>query len=254
MIVVAQTVDKLKDVGFHWATRSGVTVAMSDVLVPPNKAEILDKYEERADKLEAAVPARCPDSDDERRGFAGRDLEARPPNDVGKAMEHHPAGQPDRHDPVVGCHRNLTQVRVGHEGSGGQPEGVSSSRGRSSPRSATGLTVVGVLHQHPRRAQGLADTALRTADSGYLTRRLADVSQDVIVRGTDCGTDRGIVVPLGEKQADGSIIRDAHVETVPTPARWPPMRSTPTATSSSSAATTWATRLSPRCWRPVSTR
>jgi len=52
MIVVAQTVDKLKDAGFHWATRSGVTVSMADVLVPPNKAEILDAYEARADKVE----------------------------------------------------------------------------------------------------------------------------------------------------------------------------------------------------------
>ncbi|MBP0532809.1 hypothetical protein J8J19_21820, partial [Mycobacterium tuberculosis] len=52
MIVVAQTVDKLKDVGFYWATRSGVTVSMADVLVPPAKAEILERYEERADGLE----------------------------------------------------------------------------------------------------------------------------------------------------------------------------------------------------------
>lgn len=52
MIVVAQTVDKLKDAGFYWATRSGVTVSMADVLVPPRKKEILDHYEERADKVE----------------------------------------------------------------------------------------------------------------------------------------------------------------------------------------------------------
>ena len=52
MIVVAQTVDKLKDAGFHWATRSGVTVSMADVLVPPRKKEILDHYEDRADKVE----------------------------------------------------------------------------------------------------------------------------------------------------------------------------------------------------------
>ena len=52
MIVVAQTVDKLKDAGFHWATRSGVTVAMADVLVPPEKKEILERYEEEADRIE----------------------------------------------------------------------------------------------------------------------------------------------------------------------------------------------------------
>src|SRR5262249_39179735 len=61
--------------------------------------------------------------------------------------------------------------------------------------------------------KGLADTALRTADSGYLTRRLVDVSQDVIVREENCGTERGIVMTIAEKQPDGSLIRDAHVET-----------------------------------------
>ncbi|PRC55226.1 hypothetical protein C6A85_44755, partial [Mycobacterium sp. ITM-2017-0098] len=52
MIVVAQTVDKLKDAGFYWATRSGVTIAMSDVLVPPQKQEILERYEAEADSIE----------------------------------------------------------------------------------------------------------------------------------------------------------------------------------------------------------
>ena len=61
--------------------------------------------------------------------------------------------------------------------------------------------------------KGLADTALRTADSGYLTRRLVDVSQDVIVREHDCETERGVVVTLAEQQADGTLIRDPHIET-----------------------------------------
>ncbi|MDQ3576763.1 MAG: DNA-directed RNA polymerase subunit beta', partial [Actinomycetota bacterium] len=61
--------------------------------------------------------------------------------------------------------------------------------------------------------KGLADTALRTADSGYLTRRLVDVSQDVIVREVDCGTTRGIMMTLGEPLADGKVLRDQHVET-----------------------------------------
>jgi DNA-directed RNA polymerase subunit beta' len=61
--------------------------------------------------------------------------------------------------------------------------------------------------------KGLADTALRTADSGYLTRRLVDVSQDVIVRETDCDTTRGIIMKIGELGPDGKVIRDQHVET-----------------------------------------
>ena len=60
--------------------------------------------------------------------------------------------------------------------------------------------------------KGLADTALRTADSGYLTRRLVDVSQDVIIREEDCGTDRGVIMPIGTV-VDGVVTRDAHMET-----------------------------------------
>ena len=73
MIVVAQTVDKLKDAGFYWATRSGVTVSMADVLVPPEKQEILDRYEERGRQDREAVPARCFEPRRAQRG-AGEDL------------------------------------------------------------------------------------------------------------------------------------------------------------------------------------
>jgi DNA-directed RNA polymerase subunit beta' len=61
--------------------------------------------------------------------------------------------------------------------------------------------------------KGLADTALRTADSGYLTRRLVDVSQDVIIREDDCGTERGVIIPMAITQPDGSLVKEAHVET-----------------------------------------
>src|SRR5450830_567721 len=61
--------------------------------------------------------------------------------------------------------------------------------------------------------KGLADTALRTADSGYLTRRLVDVSQDVIVREDDCGTDRGLVMPVAQTGSDGKVRRHDRVET-----------------------------------------
>jgi DNA-directed RNA polymerase subunit beta' len=76
-----------------------------------------------------------------------------------------------------------------------------------------GLTVLEYFINTHGARKGLADTALRTADSGYLTRRLVDVSQDVIVREHDCGTERGITTTIAEKQADGSLIRDPHVET-----------------------------------------
>jgi DNA-directed RNA polymerase subunit beta' len=76
-----------------------------------------------------------------------------------------------------------------------------------------GLTVLEYFINTHSARKGLADTALRTADSGYLTRRLVDVSQDVIVREHDCETERGIMTTIATLEADGSLTRDAHVET-----------------------------------------
>src|SRR5207237_5541597 len=76
-----------------------------------------------------------------------------------------------------------------------------------------GLSVLEYFISTHGARKGLADTALRTADSGYLTRRLVDVAQDVIVREADCGTERGIPVELAERQPDGTLIRDPHIET-----------------------------------------
>src|SRR5215470_12852857 len=76
-----------------------------------------------------------------------------------------------------------------------------------------GLTVLEYFINTHGARKGLADTALRTADSGYLTRRLVDVSQDVIVRERDCETERGVTVHLAERQPDGTLVRDQHIET-----------------------------------------
>jgi DNA-directed RNA polymerase subunit beta' len=75
-----------------------------------------------------------------------------------------------------------------------------------------GLSVLEYFISTHGARKGLADTALRTADSGYLTRRLVDVSQDVIIREEDCGTDRGVIMPIGTV-LDGVVTRDPHVET-----------------------------------------
>ncbi|RPA57200.1 DNA-directed RNA polymerase subunit beta' [Gordonia oryzae] len=213
MIVVAQTVDKLKDVGFYWATRSGVTVSMADVLVPPQKAEILERYEERADGLERKFQRGALTPDERRDALV--EIWKQATEEVGKAMEdYYPEDNPITMIPKSGATGNMTQVRnlSGMKGLVTNPKGEFIPRPiKSSFRE--GLTVAEYFINTHGARKGLADTALRTADSGYLTRRLVDVSQDVIVRETDCDTERGIVVPLGEKQPDGSIIRDAHVET-----------------------------------------
>src|SRR5699024_8961402 len=76
-----------------------------------------------------------------------------------------------------------------------------------------GLSVVEYFISTHGARKGLADTALRTADSGYLTRRLVDVSQDVIIREEDCGTSRGLAMPIAHKGADGAMVQDDKVET-----------------------------------------
>ncbi|WP_029116561.1 DNA-directed RNA polymerase subunit beta' [Mycobacterium sp. URHB0044] len=213
MIVVAQTVDKLKDAGFHWATRSGVTVAMADVLVPPQKVAILDRYEGEADGIEKKY---------QRGGLTKQErtdalvkIWQDATEEVGKALEaYYPEDNPIITIVKSGATGNLTQTRTlaGMKGLVTNPKGEFIPRPiKSSFRE--GLTVLEYFINTHGARKGLADTALRTADSGYLTRRLVDVSQDVIVRETDCETERGINVTLAELQADAGLVRDPHIET-----------------------------------------
>jgi DNA-directed RNA polymerase subunit beta' len=213
MVTVARTLDKLKDAGFYWATRSGVTIAISDVIVPPNKAEILDGYEQKADAVEKRYQ-RGQLSHAERNNELVK-VWSQATEDVARAMEDNfPEDNPI---PIIvksGAAGNMTQVRslAGMRGL------VSNPKGEYIPRPIKanfreGLSVGEYFIATHGARKGLADTALRTADSGYLTRRLVDVSQDVIVREIDCGTSRGIQMPIGEKDSDGVVIRDQHVET-----------------------------------------
>ncbi|MGH3621959.1 MAG: DNA-directed RNA polymerase subunit beta', partial [Sciscionella sp.] len=213
MVTVAQTLDKLKDAGFYWATRSGVTIAISDVIVPPNKAEILESHEQRADAVEKRYQ-RGQLSDTER----GNELVSvwnAAKEEVAKAMEENfPEDNPIPTIVKSGAAGNMSQV-VQLAGMRGL---VSNPKGEYIPRPIKasyreGLTVVEYFIATHGARKGLADTALRTADSGYLTRRLVDVSQDVIVRETDCATTRGINMTIAERLPDGSLTRDQHVET-----------------------------------------
>jgi DNA-directed RNA polymerase subunit beta' len=219
MIVVAQTVDKLKDAGFYWATRSGVTIAMSDVLVPPEKKEILERYEGQADSIQRQYD-RGKLSEDERRDSLVK-LWQEATEEVGQVMEaHYPDDNPIPTIVKSGAAGNMTQIRslAGMKGLVTNPKGEFIPRPiKSSFRE--GLTVAEYFINTHGARKGLADTALRTADSGYLTRRLVDVSQDVIVREVDCGTPRGIEMVIAEPERDaqgnetGKLVRDAHIET-----------------------------------------
>ncbi len=213
MIVVAQTVDKLKDAGFHWATRSGVTVSMADVLVPPNKAEILDGYEEKADVIEKKYQRGGLTREERTDALVTIWKEAT--EEVGNALrDHYPSDNPiiTLIDSGATGTFNQTRTLAGMKGLVTNPKGEFIPRPiKSSFRE--GLTVLEYFINTHGARKGLADTALRTADSGYLTRRLVDVSQDVIVREHDCETERGVNVTLAELQADGALVRDAHIET-----------------------------------------
>ncbi len=211
-VEVAAALDKLKDAGFHWATRAGVTIAIEDVVAPPNKAAILDTYERRAEKVQREYE-RGLITDDERRQEL-IEIWTHATADVAQDME---AAFPET-NPVwmmvnSGARGNQMQVRqiAGMRGLVSNPKGETIPRPiKSSFRE--GLSVLEYFISTHGARKGLADTALRTADSGYLTRRLVDVAQDVIVREEDCATDRSLPMRIAEKDAAGTLRKLPSIE------------------------------------------
>jgi DNA-directed RNA polymerase subunit beta' len=202
---VAESLDKIKDLGFRYATQSGLTISIDDVKTPPDKKAILDKYEKEAEKAETQFK-RGIITDDERRQ---KEIEiwTSANSEVGRAMDA--ALSKITFNPLdmmvnSGARGNSQQVRqiAGMKGL------VSNPRGEMIPRPIKssfreGLSVLEYFISTHGARKGLADTALRTADSGYLTRRLVDVAQELIVRQDDCGTSRGIwLEDIGPDQPD----------------------------------------------------
>ncbi|WP_380170891.1 DNA-directed RNA polymerase subunit beta' [Kineococcus sp. DHX-1] len=212
-VQVAAALDALKEAGFRWATRSGTTVSIADVVAPPNKLAILETYEAKAEKVQQQYE-RGLITDDERRQEL-IEIWTQATNDVAKDLEQAMPQHNTIHRMVSsGARGNWMQMRqlAGMRGLMANPKGEIIPR----PVKASfreGLTVGEFFITTHGARKGLADTALRTADSGYLTRRLVDVSQDVIVREEDCGTSRGLAMPIAEKGADGTLRRHDDVET-----------------------------------------
>ncbi|MHC9958956.1 DNA-directed RNA polymerase subunit beta' [Corynebacterium diphtheriae] len=208
MITVAQTMDKMKDAGFYWATRSGVTITMSDVLVLPNKEEILDRYEAEARKIERKYWEQGALTERERYDRLV-ELWKDATDEVGNAVEKlYPDDNPIPMIVKSGAAGNMRQIWT----LAGMKGMVVNSKGDYITRPIKtsfreGLSVLEYFNNSHGSRKGLADTALRTADSGYLTRRLVDVAQDVIVREDDCGTKQGIRVPVAVevKDAEGNV-------------------------------------------------
>ena len=211
-VQVAATLDALKSAGFHWATRAGITIAIDDVVTPPSKQAILDRHEAEAAKIEKQYE-RGVITDTERRGEL-IEIWTRARAEVSQAMvDNFPTTNPVWVMVNSGARGNMMQISqiAGMRGLVANPKGEIIPR----PIKANfreGLSVLEYFISTHGARKGLADTALRTADSGYLTRRLVDVSQDVIIREEDCGTERGVVMPIGTV-VDGKVTRDAHVET-----------------------------------------
>ncbi|MEO5873992.1 MAG: DNA-directed RNA polymerase subunit beta', partial [Streptosporangiaceae bacterium] len=213
-VKVAVALDALKASGFHWATRSGVTIAIDDVIAPPNKQEILSGYETRADKVQREYE-RGLITDDERRQEL-IEIWTHATSEVAADMMAEFERQP--YNPIwmmvnSGARGNPMQVRQisGMRGLVSNPKGETIPRPiKSSFRE--GLSVLEYFISTHGARKGLADTALRTADSGYLTRRLVDVAQDVIVREIDCGTDRTIPFRIADKLENGTLVKLATSE------------------------------------------
>jgi DNA-directed RNA polymerase subunit beta' len=211
-VETAATLDRIKDAGFHWATRSGVTVALSDILTPPNKAEIVAGYEKQAAKVQSQYDKGLTTDVERRQELIKIWTEAT--DEVQAAMrEHFPEDNTINRMVTSGARGNWLQIRniAGMRGLVNNPKGeiiprpiISSYR--------EGLSVAEYFIATHGTRKGLADTALRTADSGYLTRRLVDVSQDVIIREQDCGTSKGLELPIAAPNSQGVLTRDANVE------------------------------------------
>ncbi|SNS85426.1 DNA-directed RNA polymerase subunit beta' [Asanoa hainanensis] len=212
-VALAATLDGLKEAGFHWATWSGVTIGMEDVIQPPRKWEILERYEREAEQIDKQYQRGLMTAE-ERRGEL-IEIWTKATNEVAKEMETAlPQENPLWKMINSGARGNLLQLRqiAAIRGLVANPKGEIIPRPiKASYRE--GLSVLEYFISTHGARKGLADTALRTADSGYLTRRLVDVSQDVIIREEDCGTDRAITMQVGTTTADGKLIVHEHAET-----------------------------------------
>ncbi|MDN4475088.1 DNA-directed RNA polymerase subunit beta' [Demequina sp. SYSU T00192] len=212
-VEVAASLDALKAAGFHWATRSGVTIAIGDVATPANKQEILERYEAQAAKVQDQFDTGLITDDERRQELI--EIWTQATNEVDKAMRESFPKHNTVHTMVgSGARGNWMQVRqiAGMRGLVANPKGEIIPRPIKS-NYREGLSVLEYFIATHGARKGLADTALRTADSGYLTRRLVDVSQDVIVREDDCGTERGLAMPIAEVLAGGERVMHERVAT-----------------------------------------
>ncbi|HVR79500.1 MAG TPA: DNA-directed RNA polymerase subunit beta' [Acidimicrobiia bacterium] len=205
---VAETLDGIKDLGFKYATKAGLSIALEDVRTPADKAKILEEYEERAEKVQSLFQKGVVTDEERRQELIEIWTEAT--EKVTDAMKASLKSERfNALDMMVGsgARGNMMQVRqiAGMRGLVANPKGDIIPRPIIS-NFREGLSVLEYFISTHGARKGLADTALRTADSGYLTRRLVDVSQEMIILEADCETDKGIVINVLDER--GNKIRN----------------------------------------------
>ncbi len=191
--VAAEVLDSIKATGYQYSTRAAITISVADMTIPPAKYTLIAETEERVVEIEEQYKMGFM-TDDERYRAVVHEWE-KTTNDVTDALQ----ANMDRYNPVFmmadsGARGSMKQIRqlTGMRGL------MANTAGKTIeiPIKANfreGLSVLEYFVSSRGARKGLADTALRTADSGYLTRRMVDVCQEVIIRSDDCGADKGIV-------------------------------------------------------------
>ena len=204
-VTTSEVLDRIKQVGFHYATVSGTTIGITDIQVPPEKAAIIAEADKEVEQLEEQYETGL---------ITEREKHVRAVNTWQRV-----SGKMDeviqQHLPEFGG--IYAMAHSGARGNEAQIKQMAAMRGlMSNPRGdiielpikssfREGLSVLEYFISTHGARKGLADTALRTADSGYLTRRLIDVAQEVIVLEEDCGTDRGVLIHAHASEEDVMI-------------------------------------------------
>jgi DNA-directed RNA polymerase subunit beta' len=199
---ISMVLDAFKDLGFKYATQAGITISKNDVVIPPNKAQILEKYERQVTEISDQYDMGLITQEERHEAVVEKWNAAT--DEVAEAMIENL----DTLNPIFmmansGARGSFKQIRqlAGMRGLMANPKGEIIERPIKS-NFMEGLSVLEYFISTHGARKGLADTALRTADSGYLTRRLVDVAQDVIIREADCGTDQYIEMEVWNEGGD----------------------------------------------------
>jgi DNA-directed RNA polymerase subunit beta' len=191
--ISAEVLDNIKDLGFRYSTKGAITISIADMTVPDAKRTLIEETEQKVIDIENIYKKGLM-TDDERYRSVIHEWE-KTTKDVTRALEN----CLEKHNPIYmmadsGARGSMNQIRqlAGMRGLMANTAGKTIEIPVKS-NFREGLTVLEYFTSSRGARKGLADTALRTADSGYLTRRLVDVSQDVIIREHDCGTKEGVI-------------------------------------------------------------